>query len=125
MNAPLYYALRSHELDAIVRADCGEAADDNGCAALGQLPEISERPAILPRGPFQGLSQEPGSGQAQEGPGLGYLLPLPDREFHAALELMAPQGVIAICHGAVTPSAPEHSSAWTMMLGWRSPNLDG
>jgi hypothetical protein len=36
---------------------------------------------------------------ASESPGQGYLLPLSDGEYHAALELMAVQGVIAIFQG--------------------------
>jgi hypothetical protein len=55
---------------------------------------------------------------ALEGPGQGDLLPLPDGELHAALELMAVLGVIAILNRAVTPSAPEHSAEQTVDSLW-------
>jgi hypothetical protein len=65
-------------------------ADYGGHAALGRLPGISED-LLLGRRVHS---------RAQEGPGHGDLLPLPDREYHAALELMAVQGVLAIFNGA-------------------------
>ena len=72
MNAPLYYEPRSHELDAIVRADCGEAADDDGCATLGQLPEISEDLLLGRRAHSReqvGSVRNRDLGGPQEGPG--------------------------------------------------------
>ena len=60
-------------------------------AAPGQMPEISED-LLLGRGAHFRASEGPGQGH-------GDLLPLPYGEFHAALELMTLQGVIALFLG--------------------------
>ena len=59
---------------------------------------------------------------ASEGPGQGDLLPLPYGEFHAALELMAVQGVIAIFQRASDAVSAGAFFGMDDDVGWRSPN---